>query len=75
MKFEIGIGVSNLPVTDGKLHLGKSEKKESKNLTFKQACEIRNLRSKGWSMNEIAKKFNKTVCCISQVCSYKTHKY
>jgi len=53
----------------------KTGKGKGIRLTFAQACEIRKLDNEGWTKEDLAKRFDKTVCSICNICSFKTHKY
>lgn len=53
----------------------KIGKGKGKRLTFEQVCEIRKLDNEGWTKEDLAKRFDKTVCSICNICSFKTHKY
>ena len=44
-------------------------------LTFIQACEIRKLENEGWTKEDLAKRFDVTVCSVCNVCSFRSHKY
>lgn len=45
-----------------------------KTLTREQASEVRELRNRGWKVQELAKKFDVSTAAISRICAGASHR-
>ena len=52
---------------------GQMEKNTSIKATRQKVFEMRKLRSEGWKLKDIAKKYGVKTSVVSKICRYETH--